>query len=250
MDVELKNERNVIRRKNVYNMYVIFLSTSSRSGLLNPGTTVVGKLIGPEDDDDFCCKSWTGSGFSAAVSTKYWYVVKKSVASVGWKMLTNFFFFLKFSYVNYVRRRECKKGRKSDKYSLVREESRLQRWNSTWNFLKFHIRSPIFRENWFFGNGFYISGSDFYLNFTGMFSMFFLVTDKISGWVIRWHIRVIDIRGWSDKYLASPPDGVTIAKRVYYSVEPSCRRLISKFQSNRICGFVLTPCRSERVHGF
>ncbi len=59
-----------------------------------------------------------------------------------------------------------------------------------------------------------------------------------------------NVRGLSDKYLASPPDDVTIARRVYYRVEPSCRRLTSKLQSNQICGFVLTPCRSERVHGF
>ncbi len=31
--------------------------------------------------------------------------------------------------------------------------------------------------------------------------------------------HVYHIRGWSDKYLASPPDGVTIARRVYYRVE-------------------------------
>ncbi len=61
---------------------------------------------------------------------------------------------------------------------------------------------------------------------------------------------ILYLRGWSDKYLSSPPDGVTIARRVCYRVEPSCRRLTSKFQSNRICGFVLTPCRSERVHRF
>ncbi len=60
----------------------------------------------------------------------------------------------------------------------------------------------------------------------------------------------VKVRGWSDKYLASPPDGVTIARRVYCCVEPSCRRLTSKFQSNQICGFVSTLCRSERVHGF
>ncbi len=63
-------------------------------------------------------------------------------------------------------------------------------------------------------------------------------------------ILLLKLQGWSDKYLASPPDSVTIARRVYYCVEPSCRPLTSKFQSNRICGFVLTPCRSERVRGF
>jgi len=34
------------------------------------------------------------------------------------------------------------------------------------------------------------------------------------------------IRGQSDKYLASPPDGVTIAREIYYRVVHSRRRLV------------------------
>jgi len=40
------------------------------------------------------------------------------------------------------------------------------------------------------------------------------------------------IRGQSDKYLASPPDGVTIAREIYFRVVHSRRRLLSKFQPN------------------
>jgi len=59
-----------------------------------------------------------------------------------------------------------------------------------------------------------------------------------------------NIRGQSDKYLASPPDGVTIAREIYYRVVHSRRRLLSKFQPNRTRNFVLTACGIGRVRGF
>jgi len=50
------------------------------------------------------------------------------------------------------------------------------------------------------------------------------------------------LRGQSDKYLASPPDGVTIAREIYYRVVHSRRWLLSKFHPNRTRSFVLTAC--------
>jgi len=38
----------------------------------------------------------------------------------------------------------------------------------------------------------------------------------------------MDIQGQSDKYLASPPDGVANAKKIYYRVVHSCRREIAE----------------------
>ena len=58
------------------------------------------------------------------------------------------------------------------------------------------------------------------------------------------------IRGRSDMYLASPPDGVSIARDIYYRVVHSHRRLLSKFQSNRTFSFVLTACGSGHAGGF
>lgn len=60
----------------------------------------------------------------------------------------------------------------------------------------------------------------------------------------------IDIRGQSDKYLALPPDGVTIARKKYYSVEHFHRRQLSNFLSNRTRSIVLTKCGSGRVKEF
>jgi len=54
----------------------------------------------------------------------------------------------------------------------------------------------------------------------------------------------------SDKYLASPPDGVTFAREIYYRVVHSRRRLLSKFQPNRTLSFVLTACGLGRFRGF
>jgi len=50
--------------------------------------------------------------------------------------------------------------------------------------------------------------------------------------------------------LSLPPDGVTIAREIYYRVVRSRRRLLSKFQPNRTCSFVLTACGIGRVRGF
>jgi len=58
------------------------------------------------------------------------------------------------------------------------------------------------------------------------------------------------LRGQSDKYLDSPPDGVTIAREIYYRVVHSRRRLLSKFQPNRTCSFVLTACGIARAREF
>ena len=52
------------------------------------------------------------------------------------------------------------------------------------------------------------------------------------------------IRGWFDKYLASPPDGASIAREIYYRIVHSHRWLWSKFQPNRTRSFVLTACGS------
>ena len=58
------------------------------------------------------------------------------------------------------------------------------------------------------------------------------------------------IRGRPDKYLASPPEGATIARQIYHRVVHSRRRLLSKFQSNRNRSFVLTACGNGLVRGF
>jgi len=58
------------------------------------------------------------------------------------------------------------------------------------------------------------------------------------------------IRGPSDKYLASPSDGVTIAREINYRVVHFRRLLLSKFQPNRTRSFVLTACGIGRVRGF
>ena len=42
------------------------------------------------------------------------------------------------------------------------------------------------------------------------------------------------VRGRSDKYLASPLEGATIAREIYYRVAHSRRRVLSKFQLNQI----------------
>ena len=57
------------------------------------------------------------------------------------------------------------------------------------------------------------------------------------------------IRARSDKYLASPPEGATIAREiyyriVYYRIVYYRRGLLSKFQSNR------TACENGHVRGF
>ena len=57
------------------------------------------------------------------------------------------------------------------------------------------------------------------------------------------------LRGRSDKYLASPPEGATIARQIYYRVV-HFRRLLSKFRSNWTRSFVLTVCGNDRVQGF
>ena len=58
------------------------------------------------------------------------------------------------------------------------------------------------------------------------------------------------IRGWSDKYLTSPPEGATIAKEIYYRVVHSRKRLLSKCQSNRTCSFILTAYGNGPVRDF
>ena len=57
------------------------------------------------------------------------------------------------------------------------------------------------------------------------------------------------MRGQSDKYLASSPEGATIARQIYCHVVHSRRWLLSKFLSNRIRSFVLTACGNGRVRG-
>jgi len=46
------------------------------------------------------------------------------------------------------------------------------------------------------------------------------------------------------------PDGVTIAREIYYHVVHYRRRLLSKFQPNRTRSYVLTACGIGRVRGF
>ena len=75
---------------------------------------------------------------------------------------------------------------------------------------------------------------------------------KLSGEVVTWTSRELKIewhhiRGQSDKYLASPPEGATIARETYYRVVHSRSRLLSKFQSNRTRSLVLTACGNGRI---
>ena len=58
------------------------------------------------------------------------------------------------------------------------------------------------------------------------------------------------IRGRSDKYIASPHEGATIAREIYSRVVHSRRRLLSTFQSNRTRSFVLIAPGNGRVRGF
>ena len=55
----------------------------------------------------------------------------------------------------------------------------------------------------------------------------------------------MQIRGRSDKYFTSPPEGATIARKIYYCVVYSRRRLMSNFQLNRTRNFVLIVCGRE-----
>ena len=64
------------------------------------------------------------------------------------------------------------------------------------------------------------------------------------------NLNMCNIRGRSDKYLASPSEGATIAREIYYRVVHSRRRLLSTFQSNRTRSFILTACGNGRVRGF
>ena len=59
-----------------------------------------------------------------------------------------------------------------------------------------------------------------------------------------------NVRGQSDKYLASPPERASIAREIYYYVVHSSRRLLSKFQPNQTCSFVFTACGSEHIRKF
>ena len=59
-----------------------------------------------------------------------------------------------------------------------------------------------------------------------------------------------NLRGRSDKYLVSPPEGATITRDIYYCVVNSREGLLSKFQSNRTRSFVLTACGNGRVCEF
>lgn len=63
-------------------------------------------------------------------------------------------------------------------------------------------------------------------------------------------IFVPNVRGRSDKSLASPSGGGTIAWDKYFCIVHSCRRLLSKLQPNQICSLVLTACRCGRVRVF
>ena len=63
-------------------------------------------------------------------------------------------------------------------------------------------------------------------------------------------MRMPHIRGRSYKYLASLPEGATIAREIYCRVVHSRRRLLSKYQSNRTRGFVITTRKNGRVRGF
>ena len=52
-----------------------------------------------------------------------------------------------------------------------------------------------------------------------------------------WRQIALVLRERSDKYLASPPQGATTARDIYYRVVHSRRRLLSKFQSYQIHSF-------------
>jgi len=86
----------------------------------------------------------------------------------------------------------------------------------------------------------------FYRAVPNVFQYILRLQDQIS----RQRSTYLINRGQSHKYLASPPDGVTITKEIYYRVVHSCRRLLSKFQPNRTLSFVLTACGIGRVRGF
>ena len=58
------------------------------------------------------------------------------------------------------------------------------------------------------------------------------------------------LRGRSDKYLASEPEGGTISRKRYYRVVRFRRQLLSKFQSNRTRSFVLNAFGNGRIRGF
>ena len=60
----------------------------------------------------------------------------------------------------------------------------------------------------------------------------------------------MNIRGRSDKYLASRSNGASIAREIYYRVVHSLTRLLSKYQPNRTRGFVFTACGNGRGGGF
>ena len=62
--------------------------------------------------------------------------------------------------------------------------------------------------------------------------------------------RMMNIRGRSDKYLASSREYATIAREIYYCAVHSRRRLLSKLQSNRTRCFVLIACGNGRVREF
>ena len=53
-----------------------------------------------------------------------------------------------------------------------------------------------------------------------------------------------ELRGRSDKYLASLLEGATNVTEIYYRVVHFRRRLLSKFKSNRTRNFVLTACET------
>jgi len=85
------------------------------------------------------------------------------------------------------------------------------------------------------------------LSFPDLNKEFSITTDSNSR--IKWNLtnstfrKIMNsiVRGQSDKYLASPPDGVTIAREIFYRIVHSRRRLLSKFQP-RSRSFVLTAC--------
>jgi len=82
------------------------------------------------------------------------------------------------------------------------------------------------------------------------FELYFVCFVLWIAFLLFWFYAVVVLRGQSDKYLASPPDGVTIARKIYYRVVHSRRRLLPKFQPNRTRSFVLTACGIGRVRGF
>ena len=109
---------------------------------------------------------------------------------------------------------------------------------------KIHFKSVPFCKTTDHTNGFH--SNLFIYNYTRTFS-------KLCGYkydleehsVVLSHGRY-DVRGRSDKYLSSPPEGAIIAREIYYRVVHSRRRLLSKFQSNRTRSFVLSECGNGR----